>query len=82
MKHASKRILVALLTAISAAILVLAAAPAEPQGEGEITALCEKYSSAYKGQSVWRDSSNHRRRFPIRILEMGGTSPRPRRNGP
>ena len=52
MKHLSKRILVALLTAISAAVPSIGAASAQSEGESEITALCEKYSSAYKAKDA------------------------------
>ena len=52
MKHLSVMALAALLTATSAGVTFLVAAPGESEGESEITALCERYSSAYKARDA------------------------------
>ena len=53
MKHLSVMALAALLTATSARVSLLVAAPGESEeGENEITALCERYSSAYKARDA------------------------------
>jgi ketosteroid isomerase-like protein len=52
MKHLSVMALAAILTAASAGVPLLDAAPGESDGESEITALCERYSSAYKSRDA------------------------------
>lgn len=52
MKCLSMVALAALLAAVSAGVPLLIAAPGESEGESEITALCEKYSSAYKARDA------------------------------
>jgi ketosteroid isomerase-like protein len=52
MKHLSVMTLAAILTATGAGVPLLNAAAMESDGEQEITVLCEKYSSAYKGKDA------------------------------